>query len=225
MTVGVRGVAQITFPHNIGPPFRGRASCIAMLVLPSTLMLAAWSPPAPLGHNSWMDRLVVERLYTARAEELATQLARQFPRQRHHAPDAVQHAFLKLAESEDVVLDPGGWVARAANNYMIDQLRKETRLVHEADDFHLDDLPAHTSAFGQAQERQHTLGVLHRALDLIGDPGRAMLVLKYMHGYDYAQIAVTLGVPQASVGTTLLRARRKLRDLLQARGITAAPLF
>lgn len=172
-----------------------------------------------------MDPLAVEQLYAARANDLAAQLARQFPRQREHAADAVQHAFLKLAACDDVVLDPGGWVARTANNYMIDQVRKETRLVREADSFRLDDMPAASRAPGHRQEVGDTVAELRRALDVIGDPGRAMLVLKYMHGYDYGQIADALGVPRASIGTTLLRARRRLRDVLQARGVDAPLAF
>ncbi len=171
-----------------------------------------------------MDPIAVDRLYRARAAELTAQLMRQYPRQRDCAADAVQHAFAKLAESGQPVHDPSGWVARTASNYVIDQLRKARRLVQETDEFRLDQLPALTAELDgeSAEERRFALDAMHRALDLVGEPGRTMLVLKYMHGCDYAQIADALNIPKASVGTTLLRARRKLRDLLAAQGVISS---
>lgn len=171
-----------------------------------------------------MDRSVVEQLYHARAGELTAQLMRQYPQQRDCAADAVQHAFVRLTEYGQPVHDPAGWVARTASNYMIDQLRKGRRLVQESDEFRLDHLPALSAELDRdhAEERKFALDAMHAALDVIGEPGRTMLVLKYIHGCDYAQIADALDVPKASVGTTLLRARRKLRDLLQAQGVTSS---
>jgi RNA polymerase sigma-70 factor (ECF subfamily) len=166
-----------------------------------------------------MDRSVVEQVYRARAGELTAQLMRQYPQCGDCAPDAVQHAFVKLAEYDQPVHDPSGWVARAASNYMIDQLRKTRRLVQETPELSLDAFPAISADLDADEERRHAVEAMHRALATIGEPGKTMLVLKYIQGCDYDQIAEALQLPKGSIGTTLLRARRKLRDLLQAQGI------
>lgn len=169
-----------------------------------------------------MDQVSVEQLYRTRAADLATQLARQFPCQRDLAPDAVQHAFSRLAECTQPVHDPGGWVARTASNYMIDQLRKDSRLVHESEDFSLEYLASSSPTSDEDEERSRAVAAMRRALEEMGEPARSMLVLKYLHGCDYAQIADALGLPRGSIGTTLLRARRKLRDLVMTHGVTSS---
>ena len=48
---------------------------------------------------------------------------------------------------------------------------------------------------------------------------RALLWLAYVEGESHDEIATSLGVRRRGVRVMLFRARRRLRDLLQARGI------
>jgi RNA polymerase sigma-70 factor, ECF subfamily len=48
---------------------------------------------------------------------------------------------------------------------------------------------------------------------------RALLWLAYVEGESHDEIAASLGVGRRGVRLLLFRARRRLRDLLQARGI------
>jgi RNA polymerase sigma-70 factor (ECF subfamily) len=44
-----------------------------------------------------------------------------------------------------------------------------------------------------------------------------------LEGHDYSHIAATLKIPSGTVGTRLLRARRKLRELLLAENGRSEP--
>ena len=48
---------------------------------------------------------------------------------------------------------------------------------------------------------------------------RALLWLAYVEGESHEEIAASLGVGRRGVKVMLFRARRRLRDLLQARGL------
>lgn len=48
---------------------------------------------------------------------------------------------------------------------------------------------------------------------------RALLWLAYVEGESHEEIASSLGVGRRGVKVMLFRARRRLRDLLQARGL------
>jgi RNA polymerase sigma-70 factor (ECF subfamily) len=49
---------------------------------------------------------------------------------------------------------------------------------------------------------------------------RALLWLAYVQGESHAEIAAALGVGTRSVKVMLFRAKRRLRDLLKARGLS-----
>jgi RNA polymerase sigma-70 factor (ECF subfamily) len=68
---------------------------------------------------------------------------------------------------------------------------------------------------------------LERALDTLSDRQRAAVVLRYYHGFDYAEIAHMLGTTSGNVGSMLSRALVALRAELEpspaAGRATAAP--
>ncbi len=51
---------------------------------------------------------------------------------------------------------------------------------------------------------------------------RALLWLAYVEGESHEEIAASLGVGKRSIKVLLFRAKRRLRDLLQARGLSRA---
>jgi len=56
-----------------------------------------------------------------------------------------------------------------------------------------------------------------RALDALEEPFKSAFVLHAIEGRSYSEISAHLGVPKATVGTRLVRARRKLRCILSDR--------
>jgi len=58
--------------------------------------------------------------------------------------------------------------------------------------------------------------MLRAAVERLPDDMRDTYRMSALDGMDYAAIAAALGIPKATVGTRLLRARRRLRELLAA---------
>jgi RNA polymerase sigma-70 factor (ECF subfamily) len=75
----------------------------------------------------------------------------------------------------------------------------------------------------EALERDERVARVRRALMRLGDRDREILLLK-AEGFNYDEIAETLGLARGAVGTTLSRARRKLVEAyhLQEEGRDAA---
>ena len=55
---------------------------------------------------------------------------------------------------------------------------------------------------------------LHGALERLPEEFRTVYRLHALEGRSYQEIAQSLGIPKATVGTRLIRARRRLKDLL-----------
>lgn len=62
-------------------------------------------------------------------------------------------------------------------------------------------------------------GLLEVTIGLLADDERAALQLFYWQRRSYAEIAALMNMTAGAVGKTLLRARKKLRQMLAARGI------
>lgn len=165
-----------------------------------------------------VDTAVVDGLYRRHAYALIEQLRRQYPLVGDAADDAVQHAFSRLAQTDVPVRDPMSWVARSANNFMIDVLRRGKRheLAGSASDMEPWLPPSEGPDADDVEERELRAAALWRALRQIDEPQHTALIMMYMQGCNYRQIAEATGLAMASVGTILLRARKRLRTLVEA---------
>jgi RNA polymerase sigma factor (sigma-70 family) len=159
----------------------------------------------------------IDQLFRQHAALLERQLARQYPRIADAAADAVQHAFSKLTTTDTVVQEPIRWVARSASNYMIDLLRRGRRIAS------LDEQPVIARsaasppdiALEDEDERARRARILQRGLTEIDEPMRSALIMMYMQGRNYREIADATGLALSSVGTILLRGRKRLRALVE----------
>jgi RNA polymerase sigma-70 factor (ECF subfamily) len=55
---------------------------------------------------------------------------------------------------------------------------------------------------------------IQRALDLLPEPLRVVLVLREVQGYSHAEIAAALGIREGASKVRLHRAREQMRELL-----------
>jgi RNA polymerase sigma-70 factor (ECF subfamily) len=136
---------------------------------------------------------------------------------RADAQDLVQDTFERALAHWDR-LAPGsnerGWLVTVLHNRFIDQCRRRRRgpaaqpIDAEAN------LPAPEPTPAQRWDAI-TPEHLARAIAQLDDEFRAAYELKELQGKSYDEIARALGIPKATVGTRILRARRKLRALLE----------
>ena len=128
------------------------------------------------------------------------------------ADDLVQEAFCRLLARgpvESAELDQRRFLFRVASNLVVDRWRgrRDDRI---DTDVSVDDLAG-------SPERQPD-PELGRTLAALPRRDRALLWLAHVEGQSHADIAAAFKVGRASVKVLLFRARRRLRDLLIAKG-------
>ena len=144
------------------------------------------------------------------------------------APDALQNAVLRAFAAFDRYHDGASfraWLFKILTNEIFTLNRKYGRIAQF--EFHLqpeemDELPA----FKQADDGQDWLAApdaLRQALDqdlvaalkTLNESERAVLLLRAIGEFRYAEIAESLGIPLGSVMGNLSRARNKMRSALR----------
>ena len=109
------------------------------------------------------------------------------------------------------------WLYRLTTNAAIDCLRREKR--HRgADDLEGVDLPDGGDGPQEAAERAETQDAVRRALALLSDEHRQVLLLRYMQELDYGEIAAALQVSEGTVKSRISRAKARLQALLSEGG-------
>lgn len=130
------------------------------------------------------------------------------------AADLVQDAFERALRAQDR-LRPGSnvraWLITILNNLFLDRCRASRRTA-EAPEV-LERLPA-AEREPEPDWAAITGEQLRAAVDQLPEPFRSIYVLRSVEGRSYLEIAQHLGIPSSTVGTRLVRARNRLRELL-----------
>jgi RNA polymerase sigma factor (sigma-70 family) len=135
----------------------------------------------------------------------------------HAAEDAFQATFLVLvhkARSLDRRRPVADWLytvaSRLARRARANAARRREREV---------DAARHHPDAADPPTPDDTLRVLHEELNRLPEQHRVPLVLSYLEGRTYEQVARAIGYPVGSVGWRLARAKEALRDRLASRGV------
>jgi RNA polymerase sigma-70 factor, ECF subfamily len=134
---------------------------------------------------------------------------------RADADDIVQEAFLRMLRADLETDDEEQWrryLYRIASNLIVDNWRR--RKLEQQD-------RAATHAPASAPPRYDDDATVARIFAELKPRERALLWLAYVEGESHEEIAASLGVGRRGVRVMLFRAKRHLRDLLQARGVLA----
>jgi RNA polymerase sigma-70 factor (ECF subfamily) len=158
----------------------------------------------------------VERMFREH-HELVYRTAYSILKNAADAEDVLQTVFLRLVRREVTPILPGnvkGYFYRAAVNLSLDVVRSKRRyeLVADAERF---DVPVDSFESTNA-ERLHRR--LTDALTKLNAEAVHLLLLRYAHGYSDKQIAELLGATRGAIAVRLLRARARLRTLMQGKG-------
>jgi RNA polymerase sigma-70 factor (ECF subfamily) len=163
--------------------------------------------------NDTIDFAVLVRCHAAALHVTAEKLCGN----RHDACDLVQDT-LERAMTRVHTLAPGtsprAWMQTILHNLFIDRCRSDQRRGPVVD---IDDVcvPAPEPT---AEPAWADLGAveLHAAIARLDDEFRCVYEMHALGRQSYRAIADLLGIPQATVGTRLVRARQKLRAMLEA---------
>lgn len=139
-------------------------------------------------------------------------LARRLCRTQLDPDDLVQDVFEKTARTSKPIPDgvnERAWLSRVLHNLFIDTLRRRRARAEEPLDPALE-LPIEDGPWWQ----RITMDEVRATLDRLPEAQRATFELFAFEGLSYDDIAAVQGIAKATVGTRILRARLKLRELL-----------
>ena len=137
--------------------------------------------------------------------EMLYRIARTILRNNEDCKDALQETVLKAWANRRKLRDEalaGTWITRILINECRALGRKRGKY----------DLRAEVEVPGSQQPEDPAL---REALDLMPEKLRLPLVLHYLEGYNYREIASILGVPYTTVRSRLSRARKAMKNELQ----------
>lgn len=164
--------------------------------------------------DAWRHRQVDE-LFRAHGDFLR-RLARQLCRSSFDPDDLLQDVLERTVSHVHALApdgDPRAWMARVMRNLFIDRLRRRAAAPAQ------DALPEETPA-PPAEPREWWEGLdaddIRARMKELPDDLRAAFELFVFEGCSYAEIASRLGIPKMTVGTRILRARRRLKQLFIA---------
>jgi RNA polymerase sigma-70 factor (ECF subfamily) len=150
-------------------------------------------------------------------EAVVHALARKLCRSHFDADDLVQDVFERALRHFDR-LTPGtserAWLCTITRNLFIDRIRRR-RTAPPATDSEARDVVAPVDE-PVAPWRTLEPEQLRNAVARLGHKLREVYVMHAFEGIDYTTIAARLAIPKATVGTRLLLARQKLKQLLMA---------
>lgn len=157
------------------------------------------------------DRPKLERLYLEYRSVMFC-AANEILHNEHETEDAVQQAFMKIAENLDKVPDElsnktKAFVVTIAENTAIDRYRKLKR-------------------HGDCELCEEACGIEANSADELAScilklPARyrQFILLKYYHGYSTREIAKLLGMSSAAASKTAQRAKQRLEQLCREAGL------
>ncbi len=149
--------------------------------------------------------------------------------------DLAQEAFLKAWRSLPTFQEESSfstWLYRLTSNLCIDFLRKEKRRKAAVTTVSLDDdedesppveVPDQRFTPETEVERRELRAAMSRALKVMSEEHRQILILREVEGLSYTEIAGLLDLEEGTVKSRIARARISLRNILQKDGNFSPP--
>jgi RNA polymerase sigma-70 factor (ECF subfamily) len=110
------------------------------------------------------------------------------------------------------------WMLSIAHNKAMSTLRKRTEVLGVVEEAGRD-LVAEDDTPDVAVQKQDKSAKIRACIDELSADHRTVLDLVYYQEQSVAEVAEVLGIPEATVKTRMFYARKKLSELLSARGI------
>ncbi|WJZ01345.1 ECF RNA polymerase sigma factor SigK [Corynebacterium freiburgense] len=168
------------------------------------------------------DKEAFASLYDALAPH-ALGMCLQVLRDRAQAEEVVQEVFIEVwrraAEFDAKLGSARSWVLRLSRLRAIDRLRSyRAAQGRDERDFQLQCATWFASVEDQAVASIEASAV-RRAVDSIGEPHRTAVMLAYFRGLTHQELADALGIPLGTAKTRVRDGLRKLRAVVEKKGV------
>lgn len=131
---------------------------------------------------------------------------------RDRAEDLAQETFARALQAPPD--NPRPWLFAVALNLVRDDGRRSVRQGRRLE-LYREERPQSAPSPDLTMEEADQTAAVRAALDTLATRDREALLLK-AEGFDYDEIAATLGLAKGAIGTTLSRARRRLVEAYRA---------
>ena len=158
--------------------------------------------------------MLFDEVYKKYYTEL-TRFSKQLNHSTDKSEDLVQETFIKYyleLRRENSIKNPRAWLYKVLLNSFKTQSageKRELQIMETLDD--QNDMPYDLQIDFFNGEKQE---IVLKVLDTLPDNVREILLL-YNNGFSYAEMAEIMDIYPASVGTTLVRAINKLKEILK----------
>lgn len=132
---------------------------------------------------------------------------------RDDALDCLQDAITALWKSRKTLLSVGNiraYCVKTVSNRAIEMLRRQVRTEDESNDTMISDDPPDA-----ALERAEKMALLKKAVKLLPENERMVIVMKVLKGMSGEEIAETTGLSHSNVRVLTHRARQRLKEYLE----------
>jgi len=140
-------------------------------------------------------------------------------RSREDAEDVAQTVFVKAYEKLDTYKARHqffSWVYRIAVNEAINRARKQSR----AEEYESGETVVVAATQATDVSEAELAGIVGDAIMQMSIDHRMVIVLRHYHDFSYQEIASVLEIPEKMVKSRLFTARRRLREILEHKGVT-----
>ncbi len=212
-----------------GDPSKGSVCCRARLELAADLVEKATIEDSELVSEA---RKGSQRAYAEIVERYQRplfSLVVRMVKAPELAEDLCQEAFVKAFKALDSYDDGrkfSSWLFKIAHNTTIDHLRRKRLQFESLDGDEESDRPSHAQTVAdekalspEMSAQSSDLGrVLELAIDQLREDYREVIVLRFVEGLAYQEIADITGLPLGTVKTNIHRARKDLAALIEKEG-------
>ncbi len=142
--------------------------------------------------------------------------ARSLLRDSVRAEDLVQDTLVRALEKAHLYqhdTNLRGWLVTIMHNEHVNAARRHMRGPIYVSDDAIGELGR-----AQSQEAPVELREIRRAVARLPDEQRAPLLLHWLHGFKYEEIAAQMGLPLGTVQSRISRARKALRAMIETPG-------
>lgn len=126
------------------------------------------------------------------------------------AKDAVQESFVRFfrtGQKGTAIDNVGAYLMRIVRNVCLDEKKRSATLPITLDEI---DMPI----LGNDYEKKEMASVMESALQLLSDEQKEALIMQTFGNMSYSEIAEVQGVPLTTIRNRIVRAKKRLREIL-----------
>lgn len=155
--------------------------------------------------------IMFEEIYSKYWDKMLLCVCMKYTKDRNKAEDYCQNGFIKVYNKLHTYSESGsleGWISRIIRNNIIDEIRREREITC------LSSYEECLSAPDEEYEEPYNVEMIYNVLDKLPKSSRQAFDMFYMDGLKHEQIAKKLGITESTSKTNLMKAKLKIKKLL-----------